>query len=171
MTDVYKISITPQTNVRAVQGDRIFFQIPEGKLRPSGLKRKKRLERYNQYKVDVKTVCRIKGFEMPIQGCSIKFYVPMPTSWRDWQRAVMNGTLCLNRPDLDNYLKAILDSLLAEDKCIAHFGELAKFWVDSSEGWIDFEIEEPKYRAIQMPRTKKAAIASGLIDKNGFLLP
>lgn len=171
MTVVYTIKLTPQTNVRATQGDSIFFKIPEDKLKPSGYKRKKRLGRYNLYKVDLKSICRVKGFEMPIQGCSVKFYVPMPKSWRDWQRAVMNGTLCLNRPDLDNYLKAVLDSLLKEDKSIAHFGELAKFWVDDKEGWIDFEVEPPKYRAIEMPRTKKAAIANGLIDKNGFLLP
>ena len=171
MTIIHTIRLSPQTNVRAVQGDKIFFQIPKDKLRHSGLKRKKRLERYNQYKVDLKSMCRIKGFDMPLQGCSIKFYIPMPKSWRYWQRAVMNGTLCLNRPDLDNLLKAVLDSLFTEDGHIAQFDELVKFWVDDSEGWIDFEVSEPKYRAIEMPRTKKAAIANGLIDKNGFLLP
>lgn len=171
MTIIHTIRLSPQTNVRAVQGDKIFFQIPKDKLSHSGLKRKKRLERYNQYKVDLKSMCRIKGFDMPLQGCSIKFYIPMPKSWRYWQRAVMNGTLCLNRPDLDNLLKAVLDSLFTEDGHIAQFDELVKFWVDDSEGWIDFEVSEPKYRAIEMPRTKKAAIANGLIDKNGFLLP
>lgn len=157
--------------MRATQGDSIFFKIPEERLQPSGLKRKKRLERYNQYKVDLDTLCKIKGFDLPIQGTSIKFYVPMPKSWRSWQRAVMNGTLCLNRPDLDNFLKAVLDSLKKEDNSIAQFNEVAKFWVDDSSGWIDFEVSEPKYRALTLPRSKKAAIDNGLIDKNGFWLP
>jgi len=31
------LNITPQTHVRATQGDSIFFRIPREKLRPSGL--------------------------------------------------------------------------------------------------------------------------------------
>jgi hypothetical protein len=32
------LNITPQTHVRATQGDSIFFRIPRDKLRPAGLK-------------------------------------------------------------------------------------------------------------------------------------
>lgn len=52
-------------------------------------------------------------------------------------------TLMQNRPDLDNYLKALIDSLCSEDKYIAHYGELAKYWVDFEVGWIELTIQEP----------------------------
>ena len=42
------LNITPQTHVRATQGDSIFFRIPREKLRPAGLSRLMRLEKYNQ---------------------------------------------------------------------------------------------------------------------------
>ena len=44
------LNITPQTHVRATQGDSIFFRIPREKLRPAGLSRLLRLEKYNKYK-------------------------------------------------------------------------------------------------------------------------
>ena len=47
------LNITPQTHVRATQGDSIFFRIPREKLRPAGLSRLLRLEKYNKYKVDL----------------------------------------------------------------------------------------------------------------------
>ena len=49
----YILQITPQTNVRATQGDRIFFRIPREKLRKAGLSRLMRLEKYNEYKIDL----------------------------------------------------------------------------------------------------------------------
>ena len=48
----YILNITPQTNVRATQGDKIFFRIPREKLYKSGLARLQRLERYNEYKIE-----------------------------------------------------------------------------------------------------------------------
>ena len=47
------LNITPQTHVRATQGDSVFFRIPREKLRPSGLSRLMRLEKYNQYKIEL----------------------------------------------------------------------------------------------------------------------
>ena len=56
------LNITPQTHVRATQGDSVFFRIPREKLRPQGLKRLQRLERYNQYKVDLSAEAKKKNF-------------------------------------------------------------------------------------------------------------
>lgn len=137
------LSITPKTHVRTTQGDRVFFRIPRDKLRPSGLKRLLRIEAYNKYKVDLLAEAKSKGFVVPHQGLSIKFMLPVPPSWSKKKKKQYHMTLHTAKPDLDNLLKAFLDSLCVEDKYIAHYGELAKYWVDFDMGWIELTIQEP----------------------------
>ena len=60
------LNITPQTHVRATQGDSVFFRIPREKLRPSGLSRLMRLEKYNQYKLDLHAEAKRKNFILQI---------------------------------------------------------------------------------------------------------
>jgi Holliday junction resolvase RusA-like endonuclease len=130
------LEITPQTHVRATQGDRIFFRIPREKLRPSGLKRLLRLERYNEYKLSLSAIAKQKKFVFPNYGASIKFFIPVPKSWKKYQKEQMHMRFNMNRPDLDNLIKALKDSLLSEDKEIAHY-EASKYWVNQEQGWIE----------------------------------
>ena len=83
VTDFYRINITPQTHVRTTQGDRIYFRIPREKLRKAGLARLLRIERYNQYKIDLLSLCKAKGFTLPCQGLCITYYIPVPRSWSE----------------------------------------------------------------------------------------
>jgi Holliday junction resolvase RusA-like endonuclease len=145
------LNITPQTHVRATQGDSIFFRIPREKLRPSGLSRLLRLEKYNQYKVDLLAESKAKAFVMPPQGASIAFFIPVPVSWSKKKKKQHHGMLHQSKPDLDNLLKAFGDSLISEDKYIAHYGELSKRWVDFETGWIQIEITEPTEVLITPP--------------------
>jgi Holliday junction resolvase RusA-like endonuclease len=145
------LNITPQTHVRATQGDSIFFRIPREKLRPSGLSRLLRLEKYNQYKVDLLAESKSKAFVMPPQGASIAFFIPVPASWSKKKKKQHHGMLHQSKPDLDNLLKAFGDSLISEDKYIAHYGELSKRWVDFETGWIQIEITEPTEVLITPP--------------------
>lgn len=144
------LNITPQTNVRATQSDRVFFRIPRAQLRPDGLKRLLRLERYNEYKVSVLALAKQKGFFIPAQGASFRFYIPVPPSWRPSKKRLMHGKLHQARPDLDNLIKAVFDAMLVEDKHIAHI-EAAKFWVDSENGWIEIVMVEPIYPTLESP--------------------
>lgn len=155
------IRITPQTHVRATQGDKIFFRIPREQLYKAGLARLNRLERYNQYKVDLLALCKAKGFKLPSQGLCITFFIPMPKSWKKWQRAHMNGKLHRSKPDIDNLLKAVFDSLMAEDKFIGHIGEVAKVWTDSEKGWIEFKIKTAPYEEAVLPTSKKMLLMGG----------
>lgn len=148
------LNITPQTNVRATQGDRIFFRIPREKLRPSGLKRLLRLERYNKYKIDLLAEAKSKNFTHPQQGALISFYIPMPKTWRKFKRKTMNFMLHQSKPDLDNLLKAYFDALLKEDKVISHY-EAKKVWVDFPVGWIEITIKEPEYETCTIPQSVK----------------
>lgn len=149
------LNITPQTNVRTTQGDKIFFRIPREKLRPSGLARLLRIERYNKYKVDLLAEAKRIKFELPEQGAFIKFMIPMPKSWSKTKRKLMHFKLHKSKPDLDNLLKALQDSLLTEDKAISHY-EAAKFWVDFSIGWIEVDINDPRYETLEIPKALRA---------------
>lgn len=154
MAKVIRFNITPQTNVRATQGDRIFFRIPRGKLFPSGLKRLLRLERCNEYKDSLRNAAKKLKFVIPEQGMSIKFYIPVPKSWRPWQKELMHGKLHQQKPDFDNLLKIFLDSLLTEDKKVGHISSVSKHWVNHENGWIDVILEKPTHEMMELPRKK-----------------
>jgi Holliday junction resolvase RusA-like endonuclease len=109
------LNLTPQTHIRATQGDRIFFRIRRDQLRPEGLKRLKRLEKYNEYKTELLAEAKKKNFTVPAAGLSVTFYVPMPRTWSQKKKNAHNGLLMQSRPDIDNYCKAFLDSLVSED--------------------------------------------------------
>lgn len=130
------LNITPQTHVRATQGDSIFFRIPREKLRAPGLKRLMRLEKYNQYKIDLLAEAKAKRFILPPVGASITFFIPVPPSWSKKKKKMHHGRFHQSKPDIDNLQKALLDSLMKEDKEIAHL-EVQKRWVDFEIGWIE----------------------------------
>lgn len=135
------LNITPQTHVRATKGDSIFFRIPRDKLRPSGLKRLLRLEKYNNYKIDLLAEAKRKNFTVPAHGFSVTFYMPVPKSWSQKKKKKHHGFLCQSRPDLDNLLKSFFDSLVSEDKYICQYSA-CKRWVDFPNGWIEVIIKD-----------------------------
>ena len=77
-----RFDITPVSAIRTVQGDRVFFRIPRDKLRPAGLARLLRIERYNKYKVSLLALAKQQRFTPAEQGMHIIFYLPVPASWR-----------------------------------------------------------------------------------------
>jgi len=147
------LNITPQTHVRATQGDSIFFRILRDKLRPAGLKRLLRLERYNNYKLELSAEAKRKSFVMPPVGASITFVIPVPPSWSKKKKKLYHGRFHQSKPDIDNLQKAFLDSLMMEDKQIAHL-EVQKRWVDFEVGWI--EITSKEYEdVLELPHPKE----------------
>jgi Holliday junction resolvase RusA-like endonuclease len=137
------LSITPQTHVRTTQGDKVFFRIPRERLRPAGLKRLLRIERYNNYKIALSAEAKRMRFSMQPQGMSIHFFLPVPRTWSKKQKKLHHFQYHTSRPDLDNLLKAFKDSLISEDKGIAHY-EVSKWWVDNEVGWIEIHSFEPE---------------------------
>jgi len=55
--------------------------------------------------------------ELP-ESVELKFYLPMPDSWSEKKKALMNGKPHKQKPDLDNLEKALLDSLNKQDSNI-----------------------------------------------------
>jgi len=56
------------------------------------------------------------------------FYISMPKSWSKKKRKEMQGKKHKQKPDLDNILKAVWDSLLQDDSVISSVGSVCKFW-------------------------------------------
>jgi Holliday junction resolvase RusA-like endonuclease len=151
----YVLKITPQTHVRATQGDRILFRIPESRRSEAGTKRVNRLIKYNDYKISLLALAKQQRFKMPDEGAIIRFFLPMPKSWRNPEREANVNRLHRKKPDLDNLLKAFLDSLFTEDKTISHLGEVSKYWVDSEQGWIEVLTKQYNPCIIESPYQKR----------------
>jgi Holliday junction resolvase RusA-like endonuclease len=131
--------ITPSSHVRSTKGDALCFRIPEKVLEnkyPNLLKRKKQLERYNNYKAAIKLEAERVGFKMPLSGSWLKFYMPMPKSWSKKKKARMNFEPKMTMPDLDNLIKAFKDSLFEQDNAVWDY-RASKYWYDGEKGFIE----------------------------------
>ena len=62
--------------------------------------------------------CRASGMTIPSAGSHIVFIMPMPASWSIKKRRAMDGQPHQQVSDLDNLLKALLDSLFKDDSHI-----------------------------------------------------
>lgn len=78
----------------------------------------------------------VKSLNVEVQECGAKivFGMPMPISWSKKKRTAMDGKPHQQKPDIDNLLKALLDSIYREDCGVYHIGGLAKYW--SKSGYI-----------------------------------
>jgi len=131
--------------------DRIFFRIPRDKLRPSGLKRLLRIEKYNDYKTSLAAEAKLKKFALPNIGAGITFFIPVPRSWSKKKKKQYHGQFHMSRPDLKNLLSSFEDSLMSEDKTICHYSHLCKRWVNAEIGWIEIVVFNPSSIYISPP--------------------
>lgn len=142
-TEKFILKVTPETWVRVTQNDKIFFRIPEDKLYPASLHRKKRIQKYNDYKVSIAAEAKRIGFVLPEIGAGIIFCLPMPKKWSKKKKNLSHGFFHDKRPDLKNLLSAFEDALMAEDKGIAYYTHLGKRWVNAETGWIEVTVTDP----------------------------
>ena len=147
------LNVTPISHLRTTQGDRIYFRIPRTKLRPEGLRRLTRIERYNNYKIELLGEAKRKQFTIPPSGLSVTFYFPIPKSWSKKKRAAHHGMLMQSRPDIDNVLKGFFDALVSEDKFIANI-TATKRWADYPTGWIELSLIDEPVQVLVLPPAK-----------------
>lgn len=132
--------ICPSTHTRSTKGDAICFRVPEevSKVKyPSLYKRRMQLEKYNNYKKELRLEAERVGFEMPLSNIWIKFYMPMPKSWGKKKRIQMNFEPKKSMPDLSNLIKAFEDGLFKQDNAIWDY-RASKMWYDG-KGFIEIE--------------------------------
>lgn len=190
-TDSYILPLTPQTKVEVTQNTYMIFKIPEtcykgrGKkgcakwrktgfcehtLSKEGRYKKQRLRKYNDYKAAVLTAAKKVGFVLPNYGFSIYFYVPIPKRWNVEDRKIMHGQPHHRKPDIDNFLKAVFDSLTFTDEQISQLSGLGKFWVDTKQGekrndpigdgWIEIKVNQPVYNPFNVEFIDQSKVAS-----------
>lgn len=124
-------------------------------LSEGGRKRKKLIERYNQYKIDLRELSHKSGFVLYPCGWSVYFYLPLPkrsNGFPDGDRAKMHGQLKLTTPDVDNFFKSLSDSLWITDEMVAQLSGIGKFWIDPDQvseelknGYIEILLNQPIY--------------------------
>lgn len=71
--------------------------------------------------------CRLRGVTVPEDGAMVTFVVPMPKSWSKKKQVEMLSQPHTQRPDLDNFIKALLDAIHDEDSHI-HMIAARKLW-------------------------------------------
>jgi Holliday junction resolvase RusA-like endonuclease len=139
------ISIPPQTHIRATKNTRWLFIIPEHKLSDYGLKRKKRIERYNQYKRDLKFQYEALALDLSDGKFKVVFYIPLAKSYRpkrdigEIERSKMNNAPHKRKPDYDNLLKAFGDAIFENDSFIWSV-HCEKRWTTDLVGRIEVTI-------------------------------
>ena len=132
--------ITPVTKVYTHYRDRQILAMPDSSLEkyPRLKQRKGRILRYLQYKKDLKKEAERVGFEMPANGVHVKFYIPVPPSWRPKKKRLKNMEPHTSRPDVSNLYKAFEDALLREDMTLWDV-RISKYWYNSVKGYIQVE--------------------------------
>lgn len=102
-------------------------------------------ERYKQFKADMEKLLMGKGknpISEPVKT-DITFWVPIPKSYPKKKRDELHGTHCIGNADIDNYEKALYDSLndviWNDDKQVVEH-RTRKMWIDG-RGKIEAIIE------------------------------
>jgi Holliday junction resolvase RusA-like endonuclease len=57
----------------------------------------------------------------------VQFIIPMPSSWSRKKKEANNGELHKKRPDIDNLIKALLDSIYKDDSHISAIYAIKKW--------------------------------------------
>ena len=78
------------------------------------------------------------------EGCwvevELEFYVPIPRSWSRMRKKCMAGKYHTQKPDLDNYVKAVLDAcqgVIYKDDALVSRVDADKAWAEEgSEGQV-----------------------------------
>ena len=96
----------------------------------------KQSKKYTQYKQYIQLMVKKEKFELS-NRLSINFYIPMAKSWTKKKRFQMAYEPHQQKPDLDNLVKGLLDSLFqycGGDHAVCEI-RATKYWAD--EGCIE----------------------------------
>ncbi len=121
MSDYVSIPVNPMGAVRQTKRDK-------WKKRPV-------VERYHQFRDDLRYACKSNNFELG-DTFEIIFYIPMPKSWSKKKTIKTYNTPHNQKPDIDNLVKAVMDTLMTDDKQVWKI-KAEKRWSDSGSIMIN----------------------------------
>lgn len=87
------------------------------------------VQRYRAFRDEV----RLRRIDLPAEGARVIFVLPMPKSWPKDRKAEMDGAPHEGKPDKDNLIKALADSVHGEDAHLWHDDGTVKFWGQRGE--------------------------------------
>lgn len=99
----YRFSLDPNTKPRQTRSDK-------WKKRPCVMQ-------YRAFADDLRQQASEQGYSLG-DTLNVDFIVAMPPSWSEKKRAEMDGAPHRQTPDVDNFLKAVFDSLAKQDKTV-----------------------------------------------------
>lgn len=108
------------------------FPKPAGALRDRwGTNKRPVVARYHAWRDEF----RLKVGHLEGDQIELIFHVPMPKSWSKKKRYEKDGTPHQQRPDVDNYVKAVLDALFEDD---SHVWKISaeKRWASEGSIWL-----------------------------------
>jgi Holliday junction resolvase RusA-like endonuclease len=71
--------------------------------------------------------CKLEKVVLPCYGANVTFVLPIPSSMSNKKKKALEGRPHMKRPDLDNLLKALGDSLYQDDSGIYDI-HVRKIW-------------------------------------------
>lgn len=90
-------------------------------------RQRKNVGLYWKYKAKLVEQALVQNFIMPECDYHLIAFIPMPHSWNEKKKAVMNMSPHKQKPDKDNIEKGFLDSLMKDDSSVWD-GRVTKYW-------------------------------------------
>lgn len=90
-------------------------------------RQRKPVTQYFKFRKDIMAQALKYGFKMPESDFHVVFIIPMSPSWPTKKQNQMNNSPHQLRPDVDNLIKAVKDSLCSEDSHIWDY-RITKYW-------------------------------------------
>lgn len=94
---------------------------PIGKPRVLRGERSRTADKWRRYKADIQWLAKKVGLVLPANYFHVVFYISPPSSWSEKKRQAALGQPVKVKPDIDNCVKALLDSLHEND---SHFWDI-----------------------------------------------
>ena len=109
--EFYLFDLIPFGAVRMTKRDTIFTNPnhPDPKKR-----QREAVTKYFAFKNALSAQALMMGYELK-KTLDIVFIVPLPESYSNIKKKKLIGMPCKKKPDIDNYVKAVLDTLKKED--------------------------------------------------------
>jgi Holliday junction resolvase RusA-like endonuclease len=117
----------------------VFYTKPVSKprmTRSDTWKKRSCVLQYREFKDEISLQAKLEDFELP-DAFRVVFGIPFPRSYSKSKREKFLGQPHTIKPDIDNYLKALMDSLKENDSGVWHV-DAQKIWVEGS-GFISVE--------------------------------
>jgi Holliday junction resolvase RusA-like endonuclease len=109
--------------------------VPKPRMtRADAWKKRPIVEDYWAFKDEIRRQVNESDFKIG-EAHEVVFFIPMPKSWSKKKKEEMMLEPHRQRPDLDNLLKALWDSLLDEDSA-CHMVKAKKIWDVTPKIWV-----------------------------------